>query len=125
MSNLKVSSIYAIRCKHTGKVYIGRSQNPVARMRQHFMNLQSGGGRACGSDDFREDYIKYKADGFELYILEEGVMPCRFREREAFWINEYKATDPRFGYNKDSMDSDVVISVHMGLPPKPIDNVSD
>lgn len=119
MANLKVSTIYAIRSKTTGKVYIGRSQDPTQRMLQHFRALRSGSDYACGSDGFREDFARYGAADFELFILEKGVTPDKFREREAFWINEYKATDRRFGYNKDPMETEFVVRIAHGLPPKP------
>ena len=115
----KPSAIYAIRCKTTGKVYIGRSQHPRERMRQHFSQLKNGSDLACGAESFREDFVKYGAADFELYILERGVTPEKFREREAFWINEYRATDRRYGYNKDPMEIEFRIRISEGLPPKP------
>lgn len=115
----KTSAIYAIRCKSTGKVYIGRSQNPRERMRQHFNLLKKGDRASCGAESFREDFARYGAADFELFILERGVTPENFREREAYWINEYRATDRRYGYNKDPMETNFVIHISDGLPPKP------
>lgn len=117
MANLKVSSIYAIRCKSTGKVYIGRSYNPKERMKQHLQNLKRG--ENYGTDPFKEDFDKYGASDFEGYILEPNVMPANFREREEFWIREYKATDPKYGYNKKPMHAGACLEISPGLPPKP------
>lgn len=116
MSNLKPSSIYAVRCKSTGKVYIGRSQDPNGRVRQHFQQLKNGK-CDCGTADFQEDFNYYGIADFEVYILEREVIPSRFRDREAYWIGEYKATDPRYGYNRDTMKLNPVPSIVDGLPP--------
>ena len=117
MADLKVSSIYAIRCKATGKVYIGRSQNPRERMKQHLQHLKRGDNH-YGTASFKEDFDKYGASGFEGYILETGIAPGKFREREAFWIAEYNATNPEYGYNKNPMEVGLAMPVITGLPPK-------
>ena len=88
-------------------------------MRQHFQTLRSGSNYACGSDEFREDFLKYGVDDFELYILETDVLPSNGREREAYWIDEYQATNPCFGYNKDPMSIGFAVRITPGLPPKP------
>lgn len=118
MANMKVSAIYAIRCKSTGKVYIGRSQNPHERMKQHLQCLKRG--ENCGADSFKEDFDKYGAADFEGYILEKEVYPANFREREVFWIREYRATDPAYGYNKNTMEVGFVMEIKNGLPPRPV-----
>ena len=113
-----ISSIYALRCKTTGKVYIGRSQNPNERMRQHLQHLKRGDNN-YGADSLKEDFDKYGAADFEGYILESDVIPEKFREREAFWIEQDQATNPLYGYNKDKMAAGFVIKITKGLPPKP------
>lgn len=118
MANLRVSSIYAIRNKTTGRVYIGRSQNPRERMKQHLQHLKRGD-NYYGTASFKEDFDQYGADDFEGYILEVNVVPAKFREREAFWICEYKATDPQYGYNKNPMAAGASLKISDGLPPKP------
>lgn len=118
MANLKASAIYALRCKTTGKVYIGRSQNPHERMKQHLQHLKRGDNH-YGTASFKEDFDKYGAADFEGYILETGVIPAKFREREAFWIAEYQATNPAYGYNKDTMVASLVMRITNGLPPRP------
>ena len=122
MANMKVGAIYAIRCKTTGKVYIGRSQDPNERMKQHLQSLKRGDNH-YGHASFKEDFDKYGISDFVGYILESGVMPTKFREREAFWINEYKATDPKYGYNKDTMQYGPALEIVNGLPPKPVEEV--
>ena len=85
-------------------------------MKQHLQKLKNGSGE-CGTASFQEDYNKYGPGDFELYILESDVAPNSFRKREAYWIREYQATDPRYGYNKDTMNDLVMISCITGLPP--------
>jgi group I intron endonuclease len=120
MAEPKPNSIYAIRCKSTGKVYIGRSQNPHERIRQHFSQLKNGRCE-CGTPAFQEDFKIYGFTDFETYILEKDVSPGRFRDREAYWIGEYKSTDGRYGYNKDTMKLDPSPVMVTGLPPKPFE----
>lgn len=116
----QISSIYAIRCKTTGKVYVGRSQNPSGRMKQHLQHLKRGD-NYYGTASFKEDFDRYGASDFEGYILETDVTPEKFREREAFWIAEYRATNPLYGYNKDNMEVGLVMKITKGLPPRPIE----
>lgn len=118
MKTQKPSSIYAIRCKSTGRIYVGRSQDPRARIKSHLLNL-SRGANDVGNEHFQADFDKFGAEDFEGYILEEQVYPGRFREREAFWISEYKATDPAHGYNKASMRDKATVTICSGLPPRP------
>ena len=87
--------------------------------------MQLKRGENYGSATFKEDFDKYGSSDFVGYILEEGVVPAKFREREEFWIREYKATDPKYGYNKNPMHAGAYLEITIGLPPKPIDNVSD
>lgn len=90
------SSIYAIRCVETERVYVGRSQDLERRLNQHLTDLR--GNRKKG--DFQKDYNTYGESSFEVYVLEEDVRPEMAQQREAAWIKEYRATDPRFGYNR-------------------------
>lgn len=120
MASMKVSAIYALRCKTTGKVYIGRSQDPHNRMKQHLQHLKRGD-NYYGTESFKEDFDKFGAADFEGYILETGVIPAKFRERESFWIAEYRATNPLYGYNKNPMEVGLVMKITNGLPPKPVD----
>ena len=101
------STIYAIRCEQNGKVYIGRTQDIERRLREHITELRNGNkriynGRGYGPSDFQKDFNKYGESAFEIYILEEAVPPEVVREREAYWIAEYNATDREYGYNKNS-----------------------
>lgn len=115
----KPNTIYAIRCTENGKVYIGRTQNFDRRIREHWLDLQRGFKRNMRDPSFQNDYDLYGIDCFEVYILEKDVEPAQAEAREAFWIAEYRATDPKYGYNKLNGDKDIAIQFVQGLPPKP------
>lgn len=119
------STIYALRCKETGRIYIGRSYRFKERVKEHFQEL-----RRCKKDriqrdgrrittDFQDDYNKYGESSFEAYILEEEVPPERCQEREAYWIGFYETTNPNKGYNvRDERLRDPEIEIKWGIPPK-------
>lgn len=117
----KPSTIYAIRCKESGRVYIGRTYRLEARIREHFTNLrreQKNYRSGIEVSSFLKDYIRYGEDSFFVYILEENVLPEMCKEREAFWIAEYHATNPKYGYNKlDEQDKYISYKFKQGLPP--------
>lgn len=118
----KPNTIYAIRCTENGKVYIGRTQDFNRRIREHWLNLQRGFKRNMRDPSFQNDYDLYGIDCFEVYILEKDVAPEQAEAREAFWIAEYRATDPQYGYNKLNGDKHQAIRLVNGLPPKPPTN---
>lgn len=117
------STVYAIRCSENGKVYIGRTQNLERRLREHFRDLKKGCvsntcGGVRGKSDLQKDFIKYGQDAFEIYVLEDGVSPADVREREAFWIAEYRSAEREFGYNLHSEKPAETYQIKRGLPPK-------
>lgn len=115
------STIYAIRCKKNGKVYIGRTQNFEQRIRQHWLDLKRGFKGNMRDPSFQEDFNHYGEDGFNVYILEKNVPPEVANDREAFWIAEYRATNHLYGYNKLNGDAESAFEFVDGLPPKPVD----
>lgn len=118
------SAIYAIRCKNTGRVYVGRTSNLQRRLREHFTELRKNRkdcrvGRCHREISlFQMDFNKYGEENFEVYILEEDVQPAFCKEREAFWIRQYKAADPEFGYNKLKEEIKNKYAFKTGLPPR-------
>lgn len=118
-----LSTIYAIRNKENGKVYIGRSTKLEHRIKQHWQEKRrmiqiSKEPKFMGSlTDFEKDFECFGQNAFEVYRIEECVPPEMCRQREAFWISEYNATDPRFGYNKSREVAVKVDSFIRGLPP--------
>lgn len=113
------SVIYALRCTVNGKVYIGRTQNLERRMREHFLELKKGYRERTGDGLLQKDFNQYGVDAFEVYVLEENVPPSKAQEREYAWMLEYRATDPKFGYNKiGSKQREGFVNLKKGLPPK-------
>ena len=120
-------TIYAIRCSVNGKVYIGRTYRFNQRIKEHFYELRQAKKRKTEkkgirtSTHFQEDYNIYGESAFEVYILQENVPPDKVKETEAFWICEYKATNPDFGYNVfDEKIRPIESSIKQGIPPKPL-----
>lgn len=119
------SGIYAIRCVETNKVYIGRTQNLERRLKEHAHELRKCAKTVNGKygreiSDFQRDYNKYGEDAFESYLLEEEIPPDTVQAREAYWIDQYRATEPEYGYNKKSEQVSRGFSVvKRGAPPKP------
>lgn len=115
------NTIYAIRCEENGKVYVGRTQNLDQRLRAHLNDLKKGYKGNMRNPSFQQDFDEYGQESFKAYVLEENVPPDKAEEREAFWIAEYKATNPRFGYNQRNGDPPPGFELSKGLPPKIID----
>lgn len=121
------SCVYAIRCKETGRVYVGVTENVSRRVRQHMLQLKNHTKVTCSNvhhvvrgAEWQEDYDTYGEDAFEFYVLEENVTYENRSIVEARWIREYNATDPRFGYNAPRTSAKKVpdfLIIH-GLPPK-------
>lgn len=115
------STIYAIRCIKNNKVYIGRTQRFEQRIREHWLDLKRGFKGNMRNPSFQNDFDRYGEECFAVYILEENVPPAAANEREAFWIAEYRATNPAYGYNKLNGDNEPAFKFSRGLPPKPVD----
>ena len=119
------STIYAIRCKHSGRVYIGRTYRLKERIQEHFTELRrrqkvryNYGSKETNLSRFQKDYDKYGEEDFEVYILEEDVMPEHCKLREAYWIAQYNATNPLYGYNRyDEHAKPIVPEFKRELPP--------
>lgn len=90
--------IYKVTNKETGKVYIGRTKNPV-KWRWH-MHLYSSFTPTVSDykTPLHEAIRKYGIDTFDVSVV-ETCETKRLDERETYWISRYKATDPDVGYN--------------------------
>ena len=130
----KPAVVYAIRCSKTGRVYIGSTTNLQYRIDTHFRELKKRDKRAIlyGEDGrgigvtpngsiWQKDYDDYGRDAFDVYILEENVQKKDRPDRENFWMEKYKALDPRYGYNLH-WEKPPKHKVTPGLPPLPPDD---
>jgi len=96
MYNRKNFSIYAIRCKANGRVYIGRTSKISERIQTHFSELKR---KKYSSKLMIEDFEKYGKENFEIYILEENV-PWESRFKEYEYMRTYNSFDEKYGYNR-------------------------
>lgn len=97
MKNHK-SGIYIITNTITGKVYIGQSKSLTIRWRQHKSKLKAN---KHPNQHLQYAYNQYGLEAFKYEILEECTLEQR-NEREIYWIEYYKSTDPNYGYNLQS-----------------------
>lgn len=119
-------TIYALRCKANGKVYIGKTGDVKSRILAHFQEFNRvakwqkehpGYRFGTGWYGYTYDALKYGKEGFEVWILEENLSPVEAADREAYYIGLYKSEDPDYGYNKSSAKHPRLSGVRYGLPP--------
>lgn len=114
-------TIYAIQCKTTKRMYIGRTQVEVEeRIKAHLTLLRNN---KHTSKLFQEEYNPYGEDEFVYYILEEGISyKNRFKECE--YMDKYKTCNPRYGYNRQDNHSRArgCIKKAQGIPDVPNKN---
>lgn len=84
-----IKSIYKITNLINNKVYIGQSNNPERRFKQHCCN--------CEFSIISLSIKKYGKNNFSLKIIEKDIQ--NFNEREKFWIQYYSSNNREFGYN--------------------------
>lgn len=126
---------YAIRCNKTGRVYIGVTSDFHSRVNTHFRELKArqkrgvvkdSNGRQLGvwpeGSNWQMDYDNHGRESFDVYILEENIPKAKREEREDYWIDKYKAADPKYGYNH-RRERAYKVQVTEGLPPFPDDMV--
>lgn len=92
------SGIYCITNKTNNKVYIGQSKDLTNRWRKHRYNLRTN---IHTNSHLQSAFNIDGEDAFDFKILEECPQELR-NEREIYWIDYYKSTDPQYGYNFQS-----------------------
>ena len=96
-------TIYAIKCRATKRIYIGSTLNVQARIDTHFSELRRGKKLDPPNlpSEWQKDYDQYGEESFDVYLVDS-----RECSREAAvmleqeYIRKYKATNPKYGYNK-------------------------
>lgn len=91
-----MSAVYKIVNRATGKLYVGYTTDFRRRMSQHLFRLRAG---KHHSKHLQAAFVKYGEAAFDFLLIEECPRDQAV-EREQFWIDELKASDPAFGYNK-------------------------
>ena len=121
-------SVYAIRCKATGRVYIGCTRDVKRRINQHMIELRahkkikySNVKKIVRGKEWQDDFDTYGEESFEFYIMESGIPFSNRQRKEAEWIRKYDACDPTKGYNAQCQGLTAVnaIEIKEGLPPLP------
>jgi group I intron endonuclease len=87
------AGVYIIRCKVTGKVYVGSSKNIQARWQGHKVSIKRG---KHHSRKLQEDWNKYGENAFEFEIVKE-VADGFMTVYEQLYINQYDSCTN--GYN--------------------------
>ena len=88
--------VYKLTNDNNSKVYIGVSQNPENRLKQHRYQARSS---ATQTPLYRA-MRKYGVDAFEMTILYGSRDHNHvFNEMEGYFIREYNSIHPSFGYN--------------------------
>lgn len=88
--------IYKITNTFNSKVYIGSSQNVRKRRNNHFSDLKRNKHKSI---HLQNSYNKYGDKYFVFDVIEYIENTDDLLNREAYWIEEYKANDRKFGYN--------------------------
>jgi len=95
-NHLMSSGIYKILNLLNGKTYIGKSSNINKRWSKHRKLLRED---KHTNTHLQNAYNKYGIDNLKLEVIElcsEEIL----NEREIYWINLFKSTNNKFGYNK-------------------------
>jgi hypothetical protein len=77
------SGVYMFTCLTNGKRYIGESNKPERRRREHLYSITHG--KRKSNSAMKEDMLKYGIDKFKFEILE--ITP-NHKEREQYWITK-------------------------------------
>jgi group I intron endonuclease len=78
--------IYLIENKISGRFYVGRTNNPAARKRSHFSELQRG---VHGNPKLQNSFNKHGKEAFEFSVVDsaEESLIC---EKEATWFSYFE-----------------------------------
>ena len=79
------SGVYMFTCLVNNKRYIGESNKPERRRKEHLYSISQG--KRLSNPEMKEDMLKYGRDKFKFEILE---LTPNHKEREQYWINKLK-----------------------------------
>ena len=91
----RVSGIYLIQHIASKKVYVGSSKDLGHRRSEHFTTLERGRHK---NRHLQRAFTKHGRKAFRFSVLEECACECLI-EREQYWIDLYRASDKKHGYN--------------------------
>lgn len=91
--------MYSITNLENAKKYVGSAKNSKHRFNSHRHKLRKG---EHHSSHLQNAWKKYGEDKFAVAVL-EVLRDCTREERmmcERWWMDVFRSTDPRFGYNQ-------------------------
>ena len=77
------SGVYMFTCLINNKRYIGESNQPARRRKEHLYSITHGNNSS--NSMMKKDMLKYGIDNFKFEILEETL---DHKLREQYWINK-------------------------------------
>jgi group I intron endonuclease len=90
------SGVYCWLNRVNGKRYVGSaSKSLLSRLRGYRKVLRKG---KCHNRYFLRAWLKHGSRAFVFQVLER-CPPEECLVREQFWLNHYRAAEPKFGYN--------------------------
>lgn len=90
------SGVYCLLNLVNKKRYVGSSEDLKRRTRQHVECLRSG---RHENSHLQRAWRKYGGENFKIVYLQRcSVDKCL--EKEQWWMDHYRSTDSRYGYNK-------------------------
>ncbi len=93
-------SVYLVKNKINGKVYIGKSHHtPEKRFKIHCQNAFSKKRKGKRNVYFHKAITKYGSDAFEIFLLEKCETNEKAGEKEIFYIKKFNSKNHNIGYN--------------------------
>ena len=90
--------VYKIENKQNGKVYIGQSIDIKKRWASHLRELRKG---IHDNIYLQDDWLIYGEGSFTFEIIKK-CRSIKLDEIEKYYIDHYKATDRKYGYNRSA-----------------------
>jgi group I intron endonuclease len=96
IKNNKISGIYKITCKKTGKFYIGSSVNINKRLNEHKRILRQN---KHSNKYLQNTWNRYREQNFRFEIIEIIHDISQLLIREQWWLDNTKCYDEKIGFN--------------------------
>lgn len=92
--------IYKATNLANGKVYIGATTLSLETRKRDHIRFAFRKDRPNGS--FQDAILEYGPSNFAFEEIDHAETKDEMYDKEAYWISEYRSTDPNYGYNLDS-----------------------
>lgn len=90
---------YAMQNDVNKKIYVGITKDLEQRIKSHIYDLRAG---THANKKMQQDFkdLKMSEKNLKFYILEQGILKENRLETESRFINLYRTSDERYGYNQ-------------------------